>query len=419
MKIAVWHNLPSGGGKRALYNHVRGLIGRGHNVKSWCPSTADISYQDIGDLLTENVMPFSWPEYKNNNRVLEFLGKYKHSVKKIETMDRHCRICADEISREKFDVLFANSCMFYRVPSIARYVKVPKIIYLQEPYRWLYEAMPRLPWVALDAPDNRRFSWTYAKQFVRDLSDVQALRVQAREELLSAKYFDNILVNSLFSRESILRAYGLNSEVCYLGIDTGLFHNKHVKKEHSIVGIGAFVPEKNIDLVIQSIGKTKKPRPHLIWIGNMVNKTYLQRLTAMAESLDVDFRPLIKIADSDIVNILNQSKAMVYAPRLEPFGFAPLEANACGLPVIAVAEGGVRETIIDNVNGLLVKHDSQAIAEAINRILCNDSYAQQLGESGEKIVNNKWSLEKSIDRIENCLLELISDNSIKSNRQDL
>jgi len=35
MKIAVWHNLPSGGGKRALYHHVRGLVERGHRVESW------------------------------------------------------------------------------------------------------------------------------------------------------------------------------------------------------------------------------------------------------------------------------------------------------------------------------------------------------------------------------------------------
>src|SRR6266446_7167318 len=44
VKIAVWHNLPSGGGKRALYYHVRGLVERGHTVESWCPPTADQSY---------------------------------------------------------------------------------------------------------------------------------------------------------------------------------------------------------------------------------------------------------------------------------------------------------------------------------------------------------------------------------------
>jgi glycosyltransferase involved in cell wall biosynthesis len=44
---------------------------------------------------------------------------------------------------------------------------------------------------------------------------------------------------------------------------------------------------------------------------------------------------------------------MAYAPRLEPLGLAPLEAGACGLPVVAVAEAGVRETVVDGITGSL------------------------------------------------------------------
>ena len=48
----------------------------------------------------------------------------------------------------------------------------------------------------------------------------------------------------------------------------------------------------------------------------------------------------------------HRATAMVYAPCLELIGLAPLEANACRLPVVAVAEGSVRETIVDGVYGL-------------------------------------------------------------------
>jgi hypothetical protein len=60
MKIAVWHNLPSGGGKRALYYHVKGLVERGHTVESWCPSTAAQSYLPLSELITEHIIPLSW-----------------------------------------------------------------------------------------------------------------------------------------------------------------------------------------------------------------------------------------------------------------------------------------------------------------------------------------------------------------------
>ena len=57
MRIAVWHNLPSGGGKRALYYHVRGLVERGHSVEAWCPSTSDRNYLPLSELITEHVLP--------------------------------------------------------------------------------------------------------------------------------------------------------------------------------------------------------------------------------------------------------------------------------------------------------------------------------------------------------------------------
>src|SRR5258708_39613497 len=57
MKIAVWHNLPSGGGKRALYYHVRGLVQRGHSVESWCSPLADRSYLPLSEFVTDHVVP--------------------------------------------------------------------------------------------------------------------------------------------------------------------------------------------------------------------------------------------------------------------------------------------------------------------------------------------------------------------------
>jgi glycosyltransferase involved in cell wall biosynthesis len=94
---------------------------------------------------------------------------------------------------------------------------------------------------------------------------------------------------------------------------------------------------------------------------------------------------------------------MVYAPRLEPFGLAPLEANACGLPVVAVAEGGVRETIIDQVNGLLVDNYPDAMAAAIQRLRNDPSFASRLGSTGRKAVEAKWGLDRALDRLEQHL----------------
>ena len=57
MKIAVWHNLPSGGGKRALYDHVSGLVARGHEVEVWAPPTAHREYLPLGRIVREHIVP--------------------------------------------------------------------------------------------------------------------------------------------------------------------------------------------------------------------------------------------------------------------------------------------------------------------------------------------------------------------------
>jgi len=111
--------------------------------------------------------------------------------------------------------------------------------------------------------------------------------------------------------------------------------------------------------------------------------------------------------DAEIVELLNRAAVMAYAPRLEPFGFAPLEANACGLPVVGVAEAGVRETIVDGVNGLLCEPNPQAMADAIQRLLDNPTYAKELGASGRALAESRWSLEAATDRLELRLREAV------------
>jgi len=400
MKIAIWHNLPSGGGKRALYHHVRGLLERGHTVESWCPPTADQSYLPLGELVKEHVVPLSWPP--NSFHLTRAYGLMLDSIR---VMNRHCQQCAEEINRGGFDLLLANPCLFFRASSIARYARVPAVLYLQEPYRKLYEALPALPWVAPEVPDGWWRSPTYLKRRAADFLRLQGVQVQAREELRNARAYDAILVNSYYSRESILRAYGLDAKVCYLGVDTKLFVNHRRPRENSVVGIGVFAPEKNIDSIVRALAQIKQPRPQLVWIGNWADDSYLRALIQLAKSENVEFEPKLTIQDCELVDILNRASLMVYAPRLEPFGLAPLEGNACGLPVVAVAEGGVRESVIDGVNGLLVEHDTRAMAAAIQHLLDHPEYARELGDNGCKLVAERWTLKHSAERLEKRLVE--------------
>ena len=405
MKIAVWHNLHSGGGKRALHQHVKGLVERGHAVECWCPPTADTSYLPLSSIAPEHVRPLAWPAIPQRPLSHTFADA-RTLRRRLRALDLHARLCAREIESREFDVIFANSCVFFRAPAIARHTSLPTALYLGEPYRPLYEALPELPWLALP-PSSRRLSLRRLTRFGTDYVRVRALRIQAREEVISARAFTSILVNSLFSRESVSRAYGIDARLCYLGIDTSLFVDRDIPRETFVVGIGSFTPEKRIDLVIRALAHLPTHQRRLVWIGNIVYSPYLDELTALASRSDVTFDARIAIKDDEIVDILNRAAVMAYAPRLEPFGLAPLEANACGTPVVGVAEGGVRETIVDGENGVLCEPDPEAMARAIASLLDNAELCRRLGKQARRRVGERWSIEAAISRLERRLIETI------------
>jgi glycosyltransferase involved in cell wall biosynthesis len=411
MRIAVWHNIPGGGAKRALYYHVRGLVERGHSVEAWSPSTSDRNYLPLSELITEHVLPIDIGQKGKSAARISLLRLYSDQLRQAKALDEHCRTCADEINRRDFDILFANSSIINAVSSIGRYVKTRKVLYLQDPNRWLYEAIggDGLPWVAIPRMGQVWRRPHYLRWFVFNLMSVQRMRVLARDERLNASAFDLILVNSYFSRENLLRVYGLDSTVCYLGVDTRLFVNHQYPRENFVVCVGELVPLKNAEFIIKAVAKIDVPRPRLLWVGNWIanrgSESYYEEMRSLAKSHGVTFEVRRSINDKELVDILNRASTMVYAPRLEPFGLAPLEANACGLPVVAVAEGGLRETIIDGVNGFLVQHQPQMMADAIQRLAHDKDLAAQLGKNGSRIVQEKWSVNAAVERLERQLTQ--------------
>jgi glycosyltransferase involved in cell wall biosynthesis len=323
-------------------------------------------------------------------------------------MDRHCKACAEQINDGAFDLLFVAPCAFFRTSPIGRHVGIPSCLYLQEPNRPLYEAQPRLPWLAPEPPAGR-LTLRYAKDYVRDLLATQARRLQVRAELEWAGSFKSILVNSFFSRESVLRAYNLESAVCYLGIDTDHFRPTGAAKEPFAIGVGNFAENKGIERAVAAVASIEEARrPTLVWVGNRAVPDYLAHIESLAQSLGVNFVSRVLISDGELIDLLSRAAVMVYTPRLEPFGYAPLEANACGTAVVAIPEGGVRETVVTGSNGVLVEDVAPALlGKAVLNFTSNLENAHAVGQAARKYVEAKWGFEASIDRLERRLYALV------------
>ena len=95
----------------------------------------------------------------------------------------------------------------------------------------------------------------------------------------------------------------------------------------------------------------------------------------------------------------------VYAPYMEPFGLVPLESMACGTPVVAVKEGGVKESVLHEETGLLVERNPEIFSEAILRLLQDPELTKTLGENGRQYVAQHWTWEQSTQKLESYLVE--------------
>ncbi len=93
-----------------------------------------------------------------------------------------------------------------------------------------------------------------------------------------------------------------------------------------------------------------------------------------------------------------------------PFGLVALESMACGTPVVAVSEGGVRETVVPGETGLLVERDPDGFASALIALLGNPARRDEMGRKGVAHVSSAWTWETSVRRME-MLLESARDGA--------
>jgi glycosyltransferase involved in cell wall biosynthesis len=410
MKIAVWYHLGGGGAKRALFQHVRGLVARGHEVEVWTPSTSRIDYLSLADLCPEHVLPISEKKLGVDRSLIYRIGRAINPSLALQALDEHMKAVAAEIRDRGFDLLFANTEQYNAVPSLAEFLPdLPSVLYLQEPRRTSHEAMPVLPWVApVQEPGNPH------GMGLRDRISAAHLRrrkrVEARAEYENAHRYDRVLVNSNFSRESLLRIYGLDAKVCYLGVDTELFRPlPSPRKGGYLLGIGGISPLKRPDLAIRALGTLGTERPRLIWIGDRSHPDYLATLTNLADRLGVAFEVHHSAGDAQMIELMQSALAVIATARLEPFGYTPIEAGACGVPVIAVEEGGFRETVIDGLNGWLSAPEPVALGRAISECCTQPEEASKRGANGREQAVRRWNIEDAVSRLESNLEEVFTD----------
>ena len=144
--------------------------------------------------------------------------------------------------------------------------------------------------------------------------------------------------------------YNRQSAIVYPPVDTEAFTPGGPGRRGALVIVSALVPYKRLELAIAAARAAQLP---LDIIGDGPERAHLEALAAGAPGVR-----LLGRLDDDAVRAHYRTATAVLLPGEEDFGLVPVEAQACGRPVVALARGGATETIIDGVTGLLVPDDS-------------------------------------------------------------
>lgn len=258
-----------------------------------------------------------------------------------------------------------------------------------------------------------RYAWDLQHQYLRESSLDRGLKGALAKLILhkiriwdyrTANGVDHFVANSQFIARRINKIYGRKSDVIYPPVDVNRFQLKEDKQDFYLTA-SRLVPYKRIDLIVEAFSHMPDKKLIVIGDGPEMNKIK-KKSTKNIEILGYQ-------SNSAMQDYMSNAKAFVFAAE-EDFGITPVEAQACGTPVIAFGKGGALETIRPygekRPSGLFFEEQTvKSIIDAVSKfstisdsILSKDCRDNSLKFSNERFkseieiyIKNKWDVFQS------------------------
>ena len=210
------------------------------------------------------------------------------------------------------------------------------ISYCHSPVRYAWDLYHRY---LNDSGLNKGFKGRIAKYFLHHL------RIW---DVISTNRVDHFIANSNFIKARIYKVYRRDATTIYPPVDVNAFELQEQKQEYYFT-CSRLVPYKKIDLIVEAFATM--PDKKLIVIGDGPEMKKIRAVTAPNIEL-MGYQPFSVLKEK-----MMHAKAFVFAAE-EDFGIVPLEAQACGTPVIAFGKGGALETVIPNKTGVFFEEQT-------------------------------------------------------------
>ena len=250
-------------------------------------------------------------------------------------------------------------------------------------YYWqFYDSYVKNPGFGILNPVVRFFF----KLFVKPLKKADYKSAQKPDFFITISTYASEMIKKYYDRESTIIFPPVAVENFSTGFSTGKNYTTKKGKSQIFVTTSRQVTWKRLDLAIKACLRTKN---HLKVIGEGPEHENLKKLAAGSPL--ISFSPLMP--QKELKTEFENSDAYIF-PSLEPFGIAPVEALAAGLPVIAFGAGGALDYIQDHKNGLLFERQTtNSLAETLQKFNPNEFDRQKIHDSAlpfsEKYFINK------------------------------
>ncbi|MEZ5377890.1 MAG: glycosyltransferase [Acidimicrobiales bacterium] len=217
---------------------------------------------------------------------------------------------------------------------------VPVLSYVHSPARWMWD--PDLQELEMGSSASKWALTTFAAS-------------QRAADRRAAGRVTRMIANSTIVAERIQNYWGLEADVIHPPVDTDFYTPDHrVQREDFFLLAGRMVPYKRPQVAVAAAAAAGVP---------LVVAGHGRAMDACRAEAGPNVTFIGEVSDEDLRDLYRRCRALVF-PGVEDFGIVPVEAQACGAPVIGVARGGLRDSIIHEVTGLLVPHQTDAAMQA-------------------------------------------------------
>lgn len=251
-------------------------------------------------------------------------------------------LAAELLDLRGYDLVVSNSHCVAKGVITSPYARHLAYVHSPARYAWdlQHEYACRIPWLV-------RPLWNWQMQKLRAWDTVSAQRPDA------------IACNSGYIEKRIQHAWRRKAEIIYPPVDTVAFAPGS-RGEDMYITASRLVGYKRVPLIAEAFAKM--PARRLCIIGNGPDIDLVRSIARHAPNIEI----LGHLPRDELVGLMQTARAFVFAAE-EDFGIAPVEAMACGIPVIAYGRGGAAESVIDGVTGRLFSSQTvESLIEAID-----------------------------------------------------